>query len=72
MFGTDVRKGVTMRTTAMLVAGAVGVIALVIVLSLAAGFGVGMAQAAGQAWPVALAAALLAGFMVELDRRATS
>ncbi len=60
-----------MRTTAMLVAGLVGAVSLLIALALAVGFGIGLAQAAAQVWPVALAAAALAGFMVELDRRAT-
>ncbi len=58
-----------MRTTAMLVAGVVGASTLLVVLALAFGFGVGLTGAAGQALPIVLAAALLAGFMVELDRR---
>lgn len=58
-----------MRTTAMLVTGLVGMGSLAIALALAAVFGVGMSQAAGQVWPVVVAAALLAGVMVEIERR---
>jgi len=71
MFGTDVRKGEAMRTTALVVAGIVGTSALLVVLALAIGFGIDLGQAAGQAVPAAVALAILAGFMVELDRRAT-
>ncbi len=58
-----------MRATAILVAGIVGVSSLLVALVLAFVFGVGLSQAAGQVWPAVLAAALLAGFVVELDRR---
>ena len=71
MFGSDVRKGREMRTTAMLVSGLVGLSLLLVVALLALGFGIGVTQAVSQAWPLAVAGALVAGFMVELDRRAS-
>jgi len=71
MFGSLVRKGRTMRATSMLVSGLVGFGLLFVVALLALGFGIGMQQALGQAWPLAAAGALIAGFMIELDRRAS-
>jgi len=60
-----------MQTTTILTAALVGVTSVAIACALALGFGVGITQAASQVWPVALAAALLAAFMVEADRRAS-
>ncbi len=60
-----------MRTTTILTAGLVGVTSVAVACVLALGFGVGLTQAASQVWPVAIAAALLAAFMVEADRRAS-
>ena len=71
MFGSDVRKGREMRTTAVLVSGSIGLSLLFVVALLALGFGLSVSQAVGQAWPLAVAGALIAGFMIELDRRAT-
>ena len=70
MFGTDVRKGVTMQTTALKAAAMVGMSGLLVVLALALGFGIDAGQAATQVLPIALVAAALAGFVVELERRA--
>lgn len=58
-----------MRTGAFKAATMVGASVLLVVLALALSFGVNVVQAAGQGLPVALAAAALAGFLVELDRR---
>jgi len=60
-----------MRATSMLVSGLVGFCLLFVVALLALGFGIGVQQAIGQAWPLAAAGALIAGFMIELDRRAS-
>lgn len=60
-----------MRTTTVLVAGAVGASTMLIAFALAFGFGVSLTGAASQMLPLALACALLAGLMVELDRRAS-
>ena len=71
MFGSDVRKGREMRTTAMLVSGLVGFSLLFVVVVLALAFGIGVSQAMSQAWPLAVAGAVVTGLMIELDRRAT-
>ena len=59
-----------MRTTAVKAAALVGTSAIFVVLALGLAFNIDLGQAAGQVLPVALAAALMTGFMVELDRRA--
>ena len=60
-----------MRATSMLVSGLVGFALLFVVALLALGFGISVQQAVSQAWPLAAAGALIAGFMIELDRRAS-
>jgi hypothetical protein len=60
-----------MRTTSMLVSGTVGLSLLIVVALLAVGFGIGVTQAVSQAWPIAVSGAIVAGFLVELERRET-
>jgi hypothetical protein len=52
-----------------MVAGVVGLISLLVVIALAVGFHLSPLRAAGQALPLTLAAALLAGFLVSTERR---
>jgi len=58
-----------MRTTSVLISGLVGFGLLFVVSLVAVGFGIGVTQAVSQAWPLAVAGALVAGFMIELDHR---
>lgn len=60
-----------MRSPSMLVSGVVGIGLLLVVALLAVGFGIGVSQAVSQAWPIAVSGALVSGFLIELDRRAS-
>ncbi len=59
-----------MQTAALKAAAMVGMSGLLVVLTLALGFGIDAGQATNQVLPIALVAAALAGFVVELDHRA--